>query len=106
MPLLVRQQNQILVVLQSVANKRRENPFYGDIGRPADRGWPSRIKKRAVAIAAEEEDVIPGIFLAAVCFIQAVVQLTSDVVLPCDPRHDPIRHCIDIDHVTWPAAKV
>src|SRR5262245_37931623 len=102
----LREQDEILVVLESITNQLEPDAFDGNVAAASNRSWPSRIKERAVAIAAMAVHVAPGILLAAISFVHVVVELTLNSIFPSQPRHDPVRNRVNVDHITRPAAIV
>src|SRR5262245_59176534 len=102
----LREQDEILVVLESITNQLEPDAFDGNVAAASNRAWPSRIKQRAVAIAAMAVNVAPGILLAAIRFVHVVVELALNSIFPSQPRHDPVCNRVSINQVTLPTSIV
>src|SRR5258706_826918 len=96
---------QILVVFQALPDQFQADAFDRYFTGPADTGRPARVEQRAVAIASEHIDVIPGVYVARERLVHAEVEFSFDPVPPGQPLKDAVRHWRAIDHVTGPPPK-
>src|SRR5206468_9369949 len=87
---IFRQQEQILVIFEALANEFETDTLDRDVGFPADSPRSSRIDQGPITVAAEQVNICPGVCLTAIGFIDVVVELALDVVFPREPRHDSI----------------